>query len=152
VPGCLIVPTGHGHLLRGIIDGFLALQNQGYIESLPYFVGVQAERCAPIAKAWVEGKSEIVDVETQHTIAEGTAVTKPRQGNALLKLLSEGKGEFVAVSEDKILAAFKALAEQGIYVEPTSAMVWAALKILKALPKPIVLVLTGNGLKYTIEH
>jgi len=36
-----------------------------------------------------------------------------------------------------------------VYVEPTSALVWAALERLYGkLPEPIVLVITGSGLKY----
>ena len=152
-PACVVVPAGHGHLLRGIIDGFMALKQQGYIERLPYFVGVQAERCAPIAKAWKNSDSTIADVAPQHTVAEGTAVTTPRQGNALLELFSQGFGEFVTVSEEEIMQAFYQLAARGFYVEPTSAMVWAALSRKNAqFTPPTVLILTGNGLKYTIEH
>lgn len=151
-PTSVLVPTGHGHLLRGIVDGFIALQEQGYIDKLPYFIGVQAERCAPIATAWQQGKPTIVEVKPQHTIAEGTAVTAPRQGNALLRLFKQGLGEFRTVSEEETLTAFHSLANQGIYVEPTSAMVWAVYQRMRGLPTPSVLVLTGNGLKYTIEH
>jgi threonine synthase len=153
-PGCIFVPTGHGHLLRGIIDGFLALQAQGYIDLLPHFVGVQADRCAPIATAWINSDLKVARVPTQHTVAEGTAVTMPRQGNVLLALFASGLGEFVTVSEDEIMEAFHALAHQGVYVEPTSAMVWAAFQnyAKECIKNPTVLILTGNGLKYTIVH
>lgn len=152
IPAFVIVPVGHGHLLRGIIDGFMALRENQYSEELPRFIGVQAERCAPIAKAWAAGETTIVPVETQHTIAEGTAVTQPRQGNALLNLFAQGIGKFVTVSDEDMLKSFLELARKGFYVEPTSAMVWAAYQRLKPLPTPCVLVLTGNGLKYTIGH
>ena len=152
VPASVVVPVGHGHLLRGIIDGFLALQYKGYVDDLPKFIGVQAERCAPIANAWKNGQCKIQPVEPLHTIAEGTAVTTPRQGDTLLELFAKGLGEFVTVSEESIVESFHALARKGIYVEPTSAMVWSAFHQLKPLPKPCVLILTGNGLKYTIGH
>lgn len=151
IPGCVYVPTGHGHLMRGIVDGFMALRQQGYIDHLPYFIGVQAEMCAPIAHAWKNGEATITPAASQHTVAEGTAVTSPRQGNALLTLFASGIGEFVTVSEEEIMTAFHALAHQGIYVEPTSAMVWAALQNrTEIIQNPTVLILTGNGLKYTI--
>lgn len=152
IPGTVIAPVGHGHLMRGIIDGFKAIKEYGAITELPYFVGVQAERCAPIEMAWKNGKKEIRVVGAQHTIAEGTAVTTPRQGKALLDIFKEGIGEFLAVPEDEIITSFHELARRGIYIEPTSAMVWAVTKQFHKLPKPVVLVLTGNGLKYTIEH
>jgi threonine synthase len=41
------------------------------------------------------------------------------------------------------------LASLGLYVEPTSAIVWAALsRLVDKLPDPIVVILTGSGLKY----
>jgi threonine synthase len=150
VPGSVIAPVGHGHLLRGIVDGFMALRQQGYIHALPDFIGVQAERCAPIANAWKHGDLAFEAVVPQHTVAEGAAVTEPRQGNALLQLLSGGIGSFIIVSEEEIMNAFTSLAGQGVFVEPTSAMVWAAYQQLKSLESPAVLILTGNGLKYTI--
>ncbi|HLF82150.1 MAG TPA: hypothetical protein VI410_10310, partial [Anaerolineales bacterium] len=43
-----------------------------------------------------------------------------------------------------------ALAGRGLWVEPTSAVVWPALhKELASLPDPLVLVLTGSGFKAT---
>jgi threonine synthase len=54
-----------------------------------------------------------------------------------------------AVEESEILAGRDALAELGFYVEPTSAIVWAALvKLMDVLPDPVVVILTGSGLKY----
>ncbi len=150
VPGSVIAPVGHGHLLRGIVDGFMALQQQHYIDTLPVFVGVQAERCAPIANAWKHGGLTVETVAPQHTAAEGTAVTEPRQGNALLRLFSTGIGSFVTVSEEEIMNGFTSLARQGVFVEPTSAMVWAAYQRMKPMESPSILILTGNGLKYTI--
>ena len=151
-PGSIICPVGHGHLLRGIVDGFMAMKESGYTTSLPLFIGVQPERCAPIATAWKRDESTYADIIPQHTIAEGASLAQPRQGNALLRLFSKGIGKFLTVSDEETVEAFHALAQKGVYVEPTSAMVWAAFSHLMDLPKPIVLILTGNGLKYTIEH
>jgi threonine synthase len=52
------------------------------------------------------------------------------------------------VDEEKILPARDSLAHAGLFVEPTSAIVWAALSDIAAeLPDPIVLILGGSGLK-----
>jgi len=40
------------------------------------------------------------------------------------------------------------LARRGLYVEPTSAVVWSGLaQVAGKVPEPIVVVLTGSGLK-----
>lgn len=82
------------------------------------------------------------------TIAEGIRIFEPLRGDHILKALDESKGFMVAVDEAEIIPARDELALQGLYVEPTSAVVWAALKqCLAQLEDPIVLVLTGHGLK-----
>ncbi len=69
------------------------------------------------------------------------------RGEALLNEMK--KGEWIAIPEEEILLGFQALAAMGIYIEPTSALGWAALvKLIDKLPEPIVVVLTGSGLKY----
>ncbi len=55
----------------------------------------------------------------------------------------------ISIPEAAILPAMDELARKGIYCEPTSALVWAALTKLKnELPRPIILIISGNGLKY----
>jgi threonine synthase len=53
------------------------------------------------------------------------------------------------VDEGDILAARDELARQGLFVEPTSAVVLPAFRqIVGRMPDPIVTLLTGSGLKY----
>jgi threonine synthase len=55
----------------------------------------------------------------------------------------------LAVDEEDILAGRKSMAEMGFYVEPTSAVVWGALEQISGQAiEPVVLVLTGSGLKW----
>jgi threonine synthase len=54
----------------------------------------------------------------------------------------------VAVEEEDIAIGRDSLARMGFYVEPTSAVVWPALKALQdRLEDPVVVVLTGSGFK-----
>jgi threonine synthase len=153
VPGTVITPVGHGHLLRGVIEGFLALLHKGYIETLPNFVGVQSERCAPVARAWSDQAAVYKKVSPEETVAQGASVSEPKQGNNLLHMVKEHGGEFVMVEETSIMEGFSSLARKGFFVEPTSALVWAGYEKLKdSLKPPVVLILTGSGLKYTIKH
>jgi threonine synthase len=58
-------------------------------------------------------------------------------------------GRFLAVDEAQILPGRDELARRGLYVEPTSALVWDALaQAAGGLPEPLVVILTGSGLKY----
>jgi threonine synthase len=54
-----------------------------------------------------------------------------------------------AVAEEEIIPCCNALARLGFYVEPTSAIVLSALEnTVRNLPDPVVVILTGSGLKY----
>ena len=82
------------------------------------------------------------------TAAEGVRVRYPIWGDAVLNLVAESQGNMIAVEEDQILSGRDELARLGFYVEPTSAIVWDALmQSLTDMPAPIVVVLTGSGLK-----
>jgi threonine synthase len=155
-PGTIIVPAGHGGLLRGICMGFEALCQAGLIATRPYFVGVQARACAPLVAAFQHGLAALETVEEGATIAEGVRVRRPSQVEALLEAIPPGRGEFLAIDEDTILPAMRALGQRGIYVEPTAALAWCGLQeLLKQgstpLSEPIILVLSGSGLKYSAQ-
>lgn len=148
VPGTIIVPVGQGGLLLGIARGFEALKLSGNANRLPVLVGVQARLCAPLwalASFGAAGLSLIVEEET---LAEGLRIRHPVRGDTLLKVVSRFGGQFLAVEEKEILSGRDQLARRGFYVEPTSAVVWNGLEqIVDSAAEPIVVVLTGSGLK-----
>jgi threonine synthase len=83
------------------------------------------------------------------TLAEGVRVPDPVRGEAVRAAVLASCGFMGVVDEDEILPARDALARFGCYVEPTSAITWATLnRVADKLPDPIVVVLTGSGLKY----
>ena len=147
-PSTLLSPTGHGSLLLGAAMGFEALRAAGKIEKLPYLVAAQAAACAPL---WVManlGPSGLGAVQEGETLAEGVGVRNPLRGDELLARLQPGAGQIRIVEEDRILLARNALAALGFYVETTSAIVWDALQqVVGEIPEPIVVILTGSGLK-----
>ncbi len=82
------------------------------------------------------------------TLAEGVRIKNPVRGDAVMQIVADSQGHFVAVDEDEILAGRDQLAHQGLYVEPTSAIVWSALRqVADEAPDPIAVILTGSGLK-----
>ena len=82
-------------------------------------------------------------------MAEGVKVSQPVRGEAVLAAVRGSGGTFVAVEEQAILPGREALARLGLYVEPTSAIVWSALEqVIDRLPDPVVVMLTGSGYKW----
>jgi threonine synthase len=149
IPGTVIAPAGHGGLLLGLIRGFSALSNIGLADKLPYFIGVQAENCSPIYSAFSSVNSFFRKEVIEPTIAEGVSVSRPVRLEALLREMPSERGRFVKINEGLILPAMQELAHLGFNVEPTSALTWCALQgVLGSVPEPVILVITGSGLKY----
>ena len=82
-------------------------------------------------------------------MAEGISLAHPIRDREILQAIRESGGDAIAVSDDETLAARRELATRGLYVEPTSAVVGAALKRLR-LDGVVVVALTGSGLKSSV--
>ncbi len=149
MPGAVIVPAGQGGFLLGLARGFEALRKAYHNETFPMMIGVQTRACAPLW-ALCEAKDEKINsVNDSETVAEGVRVPEPVRGDAVCAAVLASNGFMCVVDENEILPARNALARHGFHVEPTSAIAWAALlRIEDKLPEPIVVVLTGSGLKY----
>ncbi len=135
VPEAIVVPVGNGTLLLGAARGFRELEAAGLIARTPALIGVQAERCAPLAIAWDQRSSAPVSARVEPTLAEGIAIPKPPRGAQILAAVADSGGCVVSVPEAAIKPAQHALARQGLFVEPTAAITWAAA--LLALGDPI---------------
>jgi threonine synthase len=117
--------------------------------SAPYYVGVQAQACAPVWHAFHAGMDRMAEAAEGSTVAEGVRVRQPARAQAILREMAESGGRIEAVGEADILPAYTALARAGVHVEPTAALVWAVLpRLLGNVPEPIILILSGAGLKY----
>jgi threonine synthase len=153
-PAAVIAPVGMGNLLIGIGRGFDQLLAAGKIARKPAIIGVQARACAPLWAAYHDGVEAEAKVTEADTLAEGVRVRRPVRGVAIFKQVSESQGDLLAVEESAILPGRDALARQGVYVEPTSALVVDAYRQLREsgrLPEgPVALALTGSGLKSQI--
>ncbi|HEY9153101.1 MAG TPA: pyridoxal-phosphate dependent enzyme [Anaerolineales bacterium] len=146
-PGAVILPAGQGGFLLGVARGFESLLRADRIQKMPMIVGVQASACAPLYALWKNGTMD--DIEESPTLAEGVRNRWPVRAEAVVEITRRSGGRFTAVDEASILPGRDALARLGFYVEPTSAIVWDALeKSVANLSDPVVVVLTGSGLKY----
>jgi len=152
VPDWFVSPVGYGGLFLGAWRGFQHLHRSGVIERLPRMVAVQAEPITPICDAFHEGRSEIVPRRqvAPSILADGIAVENPVRNRSILWALRQSGGTAIVVNDEEILDAQEGLAQRGLFVEPTSATVAAALTSLGPQLKPsdtVVVNLTGLGLK-----
>ncbi len=148
VPGTVVTPVGHGSLLLGVWRGFKALQEAGIGERLPRLIGVQAIACAPLWAVHTAGAAGLGWVTEGQTLAEGIRIKHPVRGDAVLAAVNASGGTFVTVEEEDILPGQRELAGRGMFVEPTSAVVWFALsQVIEEAPDPVVVLLTGSGFK-----
>ena len=152
MPDAFIIPVGNGTLLMGAYIAFQELLASGHIKKMPKILAVQAENCAPIMKAFEEGRDTVEPVEHSGTLAEGIAIAAPARGTEILHAIWETGGDIIGVSEESIIEARKQLALQGIYVEITSAANYAGyLQYVEKYPElkeqQLVLPLCGAGIK-----
>jgi threonine synthase len=125
-PEAVLVPVGNGTLLLGAARGFRELQRAGLIDRVPALIGVQSDRCAPLAEAWARGDDQPVAVTASATAAEGIAIPRPPRGAQILAAVRNSGGCLVGVPEAAIAPAQAELSRRGLLVEPTAALVWGA--------------------------
>jgi len=154
-PHAVVVPVGQGGLLLGIWWGFKRLLHAGLIQKMPKIFAVQPEIFSPVSHAVNKGLDEILAyIPAGRSIADGLAIVQPVRGKRILQALSESGGAALTVTEIEIEAAYHQLAENGFFVEPTSAAAAAALqKVFRQVGKngAIVIPLTGSGLKSPVR-
>ncbi len=152
LPDVIIVPCGNGSLVTSAYLAIEELVGQGRAAKRPRLVGVQSEKCDPLARAWEQGLDSAVQVQKGTTIAEGIASALPVKSKQILEAVRKSSGLFVTVSDKDIIHALKTLASQGIFIEPTSATApAAAIKLheqgLFGEKEMVTVELTGTGLK-----
>jgi threonine synthase len=150
MPGAVVLPVGQGGMLLGMARGFESLRvATGSKKGKPIIIGVQARACAPLWAKFSKGNTTAGLIADNPTVAEGVRVSNPVRAEAVLHSVSASNGMIHAVAEEEIIPCCNVLARLGFYVEPTSSIVLSALKnTIRNLPDPLVIILTGSGLKY----
>ncbi|WP_228990454.1 threonine synthase [Streptomyces sp. DH8] len=94
------------------------------------------------------GSGAVPAAGTAPTLAEGIAIPRPPRARQILTAVRASGGSFLTVSEDTIRAARQDLAARGLFVEPTGAVCWAAVREGgDALRGEVVVPLCGAGTK-----
>jgi threonine synthase len=155
MPQGIIYPTGGGVGLLGMWKAFEEMESLGWIGSeRPKMISVQSAGCAPIVKAWDEGKPSSEMWTNAATLASGLRVPKPYGDYLILDILKKSKGTAVSATDSEILDATRHWAKaEGIFAAPEGAACLVAYRKLLSTGffKPedtVVLFNTGTGLKY----
>ena len=155
LPDALLYPTGGGTGLIGMAKAFDEMEEMGWIDSRrPRMISVQAAGCAPIAKAFAEGKDISQKWEGARTYASGLRVPKAFADDLILRIVRASGGEAAAVTDDEMRQAQLEIGRtEGLFVAPEGAATWAGAKNLAAAGRldpasRIVLFNTGSGFKY----
>jgi threonine synthase len=134
---------------------FAEMETMGFVGAKrPRMYAVQAEGCAPIVRAFQEGREDAPMWEGATTHAHGLRVPKALGDFLILRGLRESHGAGIAVSEAEIVAGVKeAAAAEGLFMAPEGGACVAAARKLKASghlspDDQVVLFDTGTGYKY----
>lgn len=142
-PDWLCIPVGNAGNISAYWMGFCEYHQHQYCAKLPRMMGFQAAGSAP----FISGHA----VEHPETIATAIRIGNPANWERAIAVQEASQGQFNAVTDDEIVAAYRMLASQeGIFCEPASAAsVAGLLKVKDQVPTgaTVVCVLTGNGLK-----
>src|SRR5579863_1007544 len=132
MPQGIIYPTGGGVGLLGMWKAFDEMETLGWIGSeRPKMICVQSSGCAPIVKAWQEGKQSSEMWSNAATIASGLRVPKPYGDYLILDILKKSGGVALAVTDDEIMDALRQWARvEGIFAAPEGAASLAAYRKL----------------------
>ena len=159
LPDVIFYPTGGGTGLIGMWKAFAELLELGWIEKkLPKMVAVQSEGCAPIYRAWKEGKEFAELWQGANTIAAGIRVPIAVGDFLIIRAINESNGFSITVSDDDILRSREVVSNNdGILLCPEGAATFAAFKkslnegLIKQNDK-VVLFNCASGLKYPLPE
>lgn len=155
LPDVIIYPAGGGTGLIGMWKAFEEMEELGWIDSeRPRMVLVQSEGCAPMVKAFLEGKEEAQVWPAPSTFAPGIRVPQAIGDFLMLRAVRESRGRALSVSDGEIFQAIGEIGSQeGLFFCPEGAACQAALRSLRKDgwirdEDRVVLFNTGAGNKY----
>jgi threonine synthase len=143
-PDLHCLPVGNAGNISSHWLGYTEYLRDGVIAEPPRLYGFQAAGAAPL----VEGHP----IPDPQTIATAIRIGNPASWDLAVAAARESEGGIRAVTDREILASYRRVAHEGLFVEPASAASVAGLLRLHAdgdlAPgQTVVCILTGHGLK-----
>ncbi len=153
-PDRIALPVGNAGNTAALYKCFRELVESGAMEEseMPKLTGVQAEHSAPMVEAIEHGWDEIERWDEVETRATAIRIGNPVNAPKALPGIRETDGTAVAVTDEEITDAQRALAGEGVGVEPASAASIAGVRKLReegeiAADEQVVCLTTGHLLK-----
>ena len=143
-PDIHCVPVGNAGNISSHWLGYSEYLADGMIAEPPQLFGFQAAGAAPL----VSGEP----VADPQTIATAIRIGNPASWDLAIDAARNSEGGIWAVTDRQILAAYRLVAREGLFVEPASAASVAGLLQAHELGRvppgsTVVCILTGHGLK-----
>lgn len=155
LPDAIVYPTGGGTGLIGMWKAFDEMEQLGWIDGKrPRMISVQSSGCAPIVRAFEEGKRFADEFPNAATTASGLRVPKAIGDFLILDAIRASGGTAIAVTDKELIHATREIgAAEGLFVAPEGAACLPALRKLIAngfinAGDQVVLFNTGAGVKY----
>lgn len=153
VPAAIVYPTGGGVGLVGMHKAAGEFRELGLIDERPAFYAAQSAGCAPVVEAWEAGAASTTTWAQPDTICGGIEVPEVAAGSWVLAALDESGGGAVSTTDDEILDAGVAVAqEEGLEMGATCAAAASGAWELASqgefgLDDTVVILNTGAGNK-----
>lgn len=143
-PDIHVMPVGNAGNITAYWKGYREAAESGWSSILPAMHGFQAEGANPIVRG--------APVADPRTVATAIRIGNPASWTGATDAARESGGRISSVRDKEIVEAYRALAEEGIFVELASAAGVAGLRQMKSeglIPAgaTVACVLTGHGLK-----
>jgi threonine synthase len=139
VPDWVVVPIGGGGTLAAVWRGFRELVGMGLADRMPRLVGLQPAAYATLVTAMQRGWASDHDLrlnaptERPPTVQVKIAHTYPPDGAEALAAIRASGGTVLAMTDAEALDGVRELGgRDGLYVEPSSGIVVAAVRRLVA--------------------
>ena len=152
-PGHVVVPCAGGSLITKIAKAFEELRLLGLIpEGRTSMYAAQAAGCGPIV-TMIKNDTDVLTPVRPQTIAKSLAIGNPADGYYAYRAAKDSGGYGEHASDEEIIDGMQLLARtEGIFAETAGGVTVAATrKLIEAgrIPRdePIVICITGNGLK-----
>lgn len=156
LPRHVVAPMAGGSLVTKVERAFQQLASLSLVDETPFSLhGAQPAGCSPIARAVRDGSAQLRPVKPD-TIVRSLAIGDPADGLAAVAAIRRTAGSAAEPTDPEVLEGIRLLAQtEGLFAETAGGTVVATARKLAesgafAEPGPVVLLVTGHGLK-TVE-
>lgn len=148
VPDTVFVPTGYAELLYGIWKGFDELTRLGLARKVPRLIACEPAARAPLRKA-LAAHTTVTTVDDAPTAAYAIGVTTNGVRGTLA--IERSSGQALALSDEEMIDAQRALGRTGLWCEVSAAASLAGVRQLiergRSPGETAVCIITSSGFK-----